>query len=107
MSLAEETRDFGKAGLGPRSRAFGLLDVLGRNQVKDDRHESRILNPFVARRWVVDRDSRPENLPRCESATGWVETLVELVDFVGKEVTDSGTEDPRELGVQEMTQRAL
>jgi hypothetical protein len=36
-----------------------------------------------------------------------MKALVQFVDLVGKEPTDRGAEDPRELGVQEMTHRAF
>ena len=107
MSLAEETNDFRRVGLHSHPLALGLLDVLGRNQVQHDRHEAGILDAFVTRRRIVDRDSRPQDLPRSESAAGWVESVVELIDLVGEKATDRGTEDPGELSVQEMTQRAL
>ena len=104
MSLLEKTNDLVEAGLGSHSLGFDLLDVLGRNQVEDDRHESGVLDSFVMTRWIVNRDARPQNLPRFEFAAGRVEALVELVDLLGEQPTDRGTEDSRELDVQEMAQ---
>ena len=90
-----------------RSLGLGLLDVLGRDQVEDDRHQSGVLDAFVARRRIVDRDGGPENLAHFEAAARRVEALVEFVDLVGEEATDRGAEDAGKLGVQQMTQRAV
>ena len=98
ISLTEETDYFGEAGLRPSHLALGLVDVLGCDQVENDRYQSSVLDSFVPRRRIVDRDSRPENLPRFEAAPGWMEAFVELVDLVGKESTDreSGNKDAAE-----------
>src|ERR1700733_9866992 len=107
IGLTEEADDFGEAGSRPQHLVLGLVDVLGCDQVEDNRDEPGVLDAFVPGRRIVDRDSRPENLPRLEPATRWMKPLVQLVDLVGEEAAYGGTEDPWKLRVQEMTQHAF
>ena len=51
-------------------RDHGLVDVLGCDQVEDDRHQAGVLDPFVSAREVVDRDSRPEDLTDLKRRSG-------------------------------------
>ena len=102
MRLMEETTNLREADRDPFPFGLHPLDILHRNQVEDDWYESGVIDAFVPRRRIIDCDSRPQNLPRFESAARWVKALVESVDLVGKEPTDRGTEGSRELDVQEM-----
>jgi len=107
MSLGEKADDLLASGVLPRARDHRLVDVLSRDEIENHRDKPCVLNPLVSTGRIVHCDSRPEHLADTKPACRRVETSVQLVDLVGQEAGDRGSEDTGKLGVKQMANRAV
>ena len=82
ISLGAEADDLVAPGQIARTCDHRLINVLGCDQVKNDRHQAGVFNPLVSAREVVHRDSRPEHLTDAKMASRRVEAGVQLVNLV-------------------------